>query len=124
MAKLPDTRARLAASLKELIQAVRQRQELFEIYFTYRTQKMVSLKRQDAQVSGLQRLETEIIRLGREQGEISPDLPIEFLEALYEFTFIMVAQNFYRDPQRFDAESTIACCVDLFMDGAAQNRKD
>lgn len=118
MRALPGTRARLTASLTELIEAVRAQPAIFERYFTYRTQQMVSLRRDANQVSGLRMLEGEIIRLGQERGELRRDLPVEFLEALYEFSFIVVAQRYYHAPGAFDAARTIRQCVELFMNGA------
>ena len=119
MRALPDTRARLAASLRELIDAVRAQPEMFEKYFTYRTQQMISLRREGSRVSGLRNLEDEIIRLGQEQGDLRQDLPFELLEALFEFSFIVVAQRYYEAPGAFDASRTIHGCVELFMNGAS-----
>jgi AcrR family transcriptional regulator len=122
MRALPDTRARLTASLTELIGAVRAQPVIFEKYFTYRTQQMVSLSRDANQASGLRMLEDEIIRLGQERGELRRDLPFEFLEALFEFSFIVVAQRYYQAPTAFDAARTIRQCVELFMSGAGSVR--
>lgn len=118
MRRLPDTRTRLTASLAELVEAVRAQPEIFEKYFTYRTQQMISLRRESNRVSGLRNLEGEIIRLGQEQGELRTDLPFELLEALFEFSFIIVAQRYYQAPGDFDAAGTIRQCVELFMNGA------
>ncbi len=120
MRALPDTRARLTASLAELIDAVRAQPVIFEKYFTYRTQQMISLRRESGQISGLRNLEDEIIRLGQRQGELRSDLPFGLLEALFEFSFIIVAQRYYQAPGEFDAARTIGECVELFMNGAAR----
>jgi AcrR family transcriptional regulator len=122
MRALPDTRARLKRSLTELIEAVRAQPEIFEKYFSYRTQQMISLRREGNRVSGLRNLEDEIIRLGRDQGELRRDLPFELLESLYEFSFIIVAQRYYQAPEDFDAARTIRQCVELFMNGASTER--
>jgi AcrR family transcriptional regulator len=122
MRALRDTRARLAASLAELIDAVRAQPVIFEKYFTYRTRQMISLRRDANQVSGLRMLEDEIIRLGQEHGELRRDLPLELLEALFEFAFIIVAQRYYEAPKAFDAARTIRQCVELFMNGAGTRR--
>lgn len=119
MRALPDTRARLTRSLTELIQAVRAQPEIFEKYFSYRTQQMISLRRESGRVSGLRNLEDEIIRMGRDQGELRRDLPFELLESLFEFSFIVVAQRYYESPEAFDAARTIRQCVELFMNGAS-----
>jgi AcrR family transcriptional regulator len=121
MRALADTRSRLTTSLAELIDAVRAQPELFERYFTYRTQQMVSLRRDANRAGGLSMLEDEIIRLGQAQGDLRRDLPFELLEALFEFSFIIVAQQYYRAPAEFNAARTIGQCVELFM-GAAGSR--
>ena len=122
MRKLPNTRARLRASLAELIEAVRASPEIFEKYFTYRTRQMVSLRREAGRASGLHNLEREIIRLGQAEGALRTDLPFELLEALFEFSFIIVAQRYYQSPGDFDAARTVRACVDLFMNGAGTER--
>lgn len=122
MRKLPDTRARLTASLRELVEAVRAQPVIFEKYFTYRTQQMISLRREASQASGLRALGDAIIRLGQERGELRRDLPFELLEALFEFTFIVLAQRYYQAPEDFDAARTIRQCVELFMHGAGTER--
>jgi AcrR family transcriptional regulator len=122
MRALANTRARLTASLAELIEAVRAQPLIFERYFTYRTQQMVSLRRNPSRAGGLNTLEDEIIRLGQAQGDLRRDLPFELLEALFEFSFIIVAQRYYDGPEKFDAARTIGQCVELFMSGAGTGR--
>jgi AcrR family transcriptional regulator len=117
MRRLPDTRARLTASLTELAAAVRAQPELFEKYFTYRTKQMVSLRRDAQAPAGLRYLEDEIIRMGQDAGELRTDLPLPLLEALFEFCFIIVAQRYFEAPEHFDAKRTIRQCVDVFMNG-------
>jgi len=114
---LASTRARLHASLAELVEAIGKQRDIFERYFTYRTQQMVSLRRDD-HPSGIRLLEGEIIRMGQETGELRTDLPFEMLEALFEFTFVVLAQRFYQDPERFEASKTIDQLVEVFMNGA------
>jgi AcrR family transcriptional regulator len=118
MRALPDTRSRLATSLTELVEAVRAQPVIFEKYFTYRTQQMISLRRDTQETSGLRLLEDDIIRLGQERGELRRDLPVELIEALYEFTFIIVAQRFYQNPGAFDSTAAVTQCVEVFMHGA------
>jgi len=118
MRQLPDTRTRMIVSLTELVAAVKAQKDLFASYFVYRIQTMISLDRNAIASSGLHLLEDEILRLGLESGELRSDQPFEILEALFEFTFIVIAQQFYRDPRRFNADRTIERCVDLFLSGA------
>ena len=114
---LRSTRARLRVSLTELVEAIGKQREIFEKYFTYRTQQIVSLRRND-NPSGIRLLEGEIIRMGQEAGELRTDLPVEILEALFEFTFVILAQRFYQDPERFEGARTIDQLVEVFMNGA------
>jgi AcrR family transcriptional regulator len=118
MRALRTTRSRLTASLAELVDAVRAQPGMFERFFTYRVQQMVSLKRGQGGSGGLRILEDAIIRMGQEQGELRTDLPFEIIEALFEFAFIIVAQHYYDSPATFDARRTIGHCVDVFMNGA------
>jgi AcrR family transcriptional regulator len=122
MRGLADTRSRITASLAELTDAVRAQPDLFEKYFTYRTQQMISLRRDANRVSGLNSLEDEIIRLGQANGELRTDLPFALLEALFEFSFIIVAQQYYQAPDAFDAARAIGQCVELFMSAAGSGR--
>jgi AcrR family transcriptional regulator len=116
----PDTRSRMILLLNELMEGVQARPEIFERYHVYRVKKMISLQ-QDASVeSGLSTPETEIIRLGQASGEIRTDIPLDLLIDLFDFAFIEVAMQFYKEPEKFDASLAIDRCVDLFLNGAKQ----
>jgi len=115
---LPDTRTRLAFVLRELMAGVMRQPELFERYHVYRVQNMLSLRKSEAEESGFRLSSDEIIRLGRQSGELRLDLPAELLLGLFEFIFIEIAMQFYKDPQSFDLETAIARSVDLFLNGA------
>jgi AcrR family transcriptional regulator len=115
--KLPDTRARMIEILSELIQGVQAQKEIFEKYFVYRIQHLIALRQNESEQSGLYLLEAEIIALGQESGEIRKDLPFDIVTGLFEFVFVKVAQQFYKDPDKFNPRKVIAQCVQLFMDG-------
>jgi AcrR family transcriptional regulator len=115
--ELPDTRSRLILILNELDAGIQSQSEIFEKYFVYRIQNMLSLSRDESTESGFGLLGTEIIRLGQSSGEIRSDLPFEILKALFEFVFIVVTQQFYRDPKHFQAGQLIEQGADLFMKG-------
>jgi AcrR family transcriptional regulator len=116
--KLPDTRSRMTFLLGSLFEGVQAQSEIFEKYFVYRIQKMISLRQDESMASGLFTLEDEIIRLGQESAELRTDLPHALLADLFEFAFIKVAQNYYSDPVVFDLQTTIDHYIDLFMNGA------
>lgn len=117
--KLPDTRARITAILTELMEGVRSQPELFEKYFVYRIQNMISLRQDESSGSGLLQLEALIVELGQQAGEIRSDLPFDILTGLFEFVFVKVAQKYYAGPAKFKARPVIEQCVDLFMNGVA-----
>lgn len=120
--QLPDTRSRIILSLREMLEAIRGQPELFEKYFTYRVQRMITLDRRAARVSGLHTLERGVIEMGQATGEIRSDIAPTLLEALFEFSFIVAAQAYYQNPVDFDMESTIAQCADLFIHGAGRQK--
>jgi len=122
--RLPDTRTRMKVALMELMTGVREHQDIFEKYFVYRVQQMISLRRDESHEKGLRQLESEIIRMGQESGEIRTDIPLAILEALFEFVFIEVAQQFYQGPATFQAGEVIDRFVELFLHGAASQPKE
>ena len=118
--KLPDTRSRMIAILDELMEGVRAQHEIFEKYFVYRIQNMLSLRQDErGNGSGFFPLEADLIELGQNDGEIRTDLPLEILTGLFEFVFVKVAQRYYQAPAQFKSRQIIEQCVDLFMNGVA-----
>jgi AcrR family transcriptional regulator len=117
---LPDTRARMLMVLDEVLSGVQAQPEIFESYFVYRIQHMISLQTDESARSGLYSLEAELIELGQRQGEIRADLPFEILTGLFEFVFVKVAQQFYQEPQKFKTGLVLEQCVDLFMNGVGE----
>jgi AcrR family transcriptional regulator len=115
--QLPDTRARLTLILDELILGVQSQPEIFERFFAYRVQNIVSLRKAPEERSGIELLATEIIRLGRQSGEIRTDLPASLMEDQVEFVFVEVAKQYYLEPETFESDRVIAGCVDLFLNG-------
>jgi AcrR family transcriptional regulator len=115
---LPDTRARMRAVLLDLIAGIQRGPELFERYFSYRIRQMLALRQEETNRSGFNQLESEVIRLGQEQGEIRSDLPPNLLLAFFEFTFVEIAQNYYSNPAAFDAQRMTEQCIELFLFGA------
>jgi AcrR family transcriptional regulator len=112
---LPDTRSRLRAILSELLEGIQVQREIFKKYFVYRIQQMLSLDQDESAQSGLHLLEARIIELGQHSGEVRSDLPLDLLSGLFEFVFIKLAQQFYREPERFEARRAIEQGVELFM---------
>ncbi|MDR3574146.1 MAG: TetR/AcrR family transcriptional regulator [Anaerolineaceae bacterium] len=113
--ELLDTRTRLIRTLRELISWVKDQPVLFEKYFTYQIQHIISLRPNESTASGFRLIGTEIILLGEASGEIRTDLPFDSLISLFEFVFIKVVQKYYQDPQSFNDDEVIRQYVDLFM---------
>ncbi len=114
--KLPDTRARLELVLKEVLEWVKDQKVIFEKYFVYQIQNMISLRPNGSTPSGFQTVGAEILRLGQQSGEVRDDLPFELLIGLFEFVFIKVVQQYYLDAGTFQTGKVIEQYVDLFMD--------
>lgn len=123
LSKLHDTRSRMVLILTALIEGVQTQPEIFEKYLVYQIQNMISIRRDAGFKSGMRLLAQEIIGLGQKSGEIRSDLPLDILVALFEFAFIEVAQEFYMQPDSFNARNTIDSCVDLFIYGAKHEEK-
>lgn len=122
--KLPDTRSRIMLVLSELMEGIRAQPVIFEKYLTYQVQNMLSIRRDSGIKSGFDHLGAEIVMLGQESGELRKDIPQEILTSLFGFAFIEVAQQFYTDPDNFNAREVIEQCSDLFMNGAKGEKTD
>ena len=116
--RLPGTRARLRLVYGELLAGVRAQPEIFDRFLVYRTQNIISLHKSEAERGGIDPLAEEILRLGRQQGEIRGDLPSPMLEDLFEFAFIELVKQFSLAPETFDAPRAIEWSIDLFLRGA------
>jgi AcrR family transcriptional regulator len=118
MQELPGTRQRLEMALGELIEGVQAYPTLFSNYHTYRVKQMISLEQDESAATGIGVLSTAIIQMGQQSGELRSDLPLDLLVDLFEFVFIEVAMQFYKDPQAFQSRPAIEQGVDLFLNGA------
>jgi AcrR family transcriptional regulator len=117
---LPDTRARLTAVLAELITGVQAQKEIFERFFTYQLQHILSLQKTERERSGIEELGKEIILLGQKSGEIRKDIPPGILDDLFDFVFIEVAKQFFMAPETFNPSQVIELCIDLFLNGVKE----
>ncbi len=116
--ELADTRSRMEMILGTLMDGIQAQPEIFERFLVYQVQNMISVHREAGIKSGLRLLAREIVDLGQRAGELRADVPFDILVALFEFTFVELAQEYYLSPADFDARLTINYCVDLFMNGA------
>jgi AcrR family transcriptional regulator len=121
--ELPDTRSRMKFIFSQLMEGVETQSEIFEKYIEYRIQNIIAFHQDKTEGSGFNLLGSKIIELGQKSAEIRKDWPLFMLEDLFEFAFIEVAKQFYREPEKFNARMTIDRCVDLFMNGAGKPGK-
>lgn len=121
MKNLPDTRARLLMIFNELISGVKGQKEIFEKYLVYRMKILLSFHQEDSEKSGFYLIANEIIKLGREEGEIRKDLPLYVMVELFEFAFIEIVKLFYREKDKFDVSADIEPFVDLCINGIRHN---
>lgn len=119
---LPDTRTRMMIVFSELMVGVRAQKEIFEKYFVYQLRQLVSLQERDEPKSGLPLIGSEIVRLGRESGELRSDVPVHILEDMFEAYFVEVVKQFYKDPENFNDQMVIKQLVDLFLTGASNEK--
>ena len=116
--EMAGTRERMVRVFTALMEGVQAQKDLFEVFIIHRMQQIVSFAEEQAEPSGLELLGQEIIRLGRESGELRRDLPVDALQDMFEAIFIEIAKQFYRDPAAFQPETVIEPMVDLFLNGA------
>ena len=112
---LPNTRARLHLIFADLVAGVQRQKDIFEMYMLYRVRSLLSFQPDERLKSGLSLLGEEILRLGRQTGEIRADWPPMLVEDLFEFCLIEVIKQFYLAPAAFQAETAIAQAVELFL---------
>lgn len=114
---LPDTRSRLLESLDKVYEQVEINPELIGISLGYRLKNM--LQGGEYQSGGTQGLIAEIIRLGRQAGEIRQDIKAELLVKQLDILRGAVVMDWLSDPSRVDLRREMALLVDLFLNGAA-----
>ena len=121
--ELPDTRTRMLMIIRNLLEGVRRQKDIFEKYIIYQVQNMISFHRDEQVRSGIHLLIIEIITLGQASGEIRKDFPDYILIDLFDFVFIEIAKEFYRDPDGFAADAAIERGVDLFINGVGDKSR-
>ena len=118
--KLPDTRSRIGWVLTEFMQEGQTRRDFFEDYRVDHTRGLMPLPRHTQTQSGIALLSHEIIKLGKQNGEIREDIQPDILAALFAFAFIEVAQAGLR-PEQLNPLDTIEYCIELIIHGLNHN---
>lgn len=121
--KLPGTKARIEAVIRELMAGVGRQKEIFEKFLVYRVKTMISLSRENDRGNGLRELGEVIFQWGEKSGEIRAGLPREIALDWFEFAFISVARQFYLSPGDFDLEAALEPSLDLLLRGVGTNKE-
>lgn len=120
--QLPDTRSRLIEALQKSLEwmHIGVDKEIFEVYFNYRLQKGVSaLRDMDTSMSSsFKKVLVHILEMGKEAGEIRPDMHSKILASYLEPIHYMAVSVYLVFPELFSIQDGIAANVDLFLNGA------
>ncbi|MDQ7092863.1 TetR/AcrR family transcriptional regulator [Desulfosporosinus sp. PR] len=113
---LPNTRLRLQYTFDKLYEWVEINPEIIGISLGYRLKNMY----QGAGYSGggSQSLIEEIIRLGRQAGEIRQDIPAKLLVKQLDTLRMTVVLDWLNDTSGLELRKEMAKLVDLFLTGA------
>lgn len=114
--ELLTTRDRLQAILSLLSKSIKEHQDIFEKYLVYQMQHMVSFDQDETFESGFRNIGNFIIDKGIESGELREDLPRAVLREFFEFIFIEVVKQQYKNGQV--DQSLLDRHIDLFLNGA------
>jgi AcrR family transcriptional regulator len=120
--KLPNTKTRMLTIMKMLIEGVRQYKDIFEKFWVYQVQRMISFQADEYEKGGIGNLAEAIITFGQKDNEIRKDLPNELLINMFEFVFIEIVKQFYLKPE-INISEVIEQCVELYINGVKYEAK-
>lgn len=128
---LPDTRTRLIAALQKSLEwmHVDLTNDLFERYYAYKMSKVVqAFKERELSISsGFRTILQHILELGKESGEIRPDISIAdniFLAAQLEFHLFISALVWLNYPELISINERIERDVEFFLKGVENKSGD
>ncbi len=121
--QIPDTRTRIIELLTGMLEWATMNEELFRIYFAYRMHEKFQLQEDDSIRSGAYDLVEEIVRLGRQSGELRTDLPANVLANHLELVFALVIIDLVRGKKGRSLKKSIAQNVDIFLAGAVKKEE-
>ena len=119
---LPDTRSRLLTALKNAYGWVETNPEFTGICLSYRMKNMFKEQGDKMSETGTQSILSEIIRWGKQAGEIRRDISEKLLVAHVDVLRGAITLDWLNDTTKFDLHEEIAKMVDLFLYGAAERR--
>ncbi|WP_082174693.1 TetR/AcrR family transcriptional regulator [Flexilinea flocculi] len=122
---LPNTQERLTFLLMTLLQGIRRQKALFEKYMLYRMRLTLSFSPISNEMeSGLSSLIEEIIRLGRDEGDIRTDLPADLIVGFVEYILIAAIKPYYLQPETYDPQAAVDACIRLFINGSKSEKSE
>ncbi len=74
--------------------------------------------------SGLSSLIEEIIRLGRDEGDIRTDLPADLIVGFVEYILIAAIKPYYLQPETYDPQAAVDACIRLFINGSKSEKSE
>lgn len=116
--RLPDTRSRLLTALDKAYEWVEMNPELVGICLGYRFKNMCHGAGDNGGETGTQSMMAEIIRQGREEGEIRRDVSVKLLVTQLDVLRGTVVLGWLSDSSQYDLRQEMAKLVDLFLYGA------
>lgn len=119
---LKGTAARAAHIFTELMRGVMRQRDLFEVFIVYRIKNIMSFNKAENEESGIGLLASEVVRLGKNGGDISADIADGFVKDFFEFTFIEIAKEFYNSGRNFRLAETVKEYAGVFARGINMKR--
>lgn len=121
--KNPDTRSRLEAAFRGIMQYIMQSRELYEIYISYRMAHITKPEINEKLRSGSAESAAAIIQAGQESGEIRTDIPLKVMVGNLELLSLMQSMMWLRYPEQFNLDESSKMFAELFLNGAANHAK-
>jgi AcrR family transcriptional regulator len=118
-----DTRSRLEAAFRGMMQYIMQSRELYEIYISYRMAHITKPDINEKLRSGSAESAAAILRAGQESGEIRTDIPLKVMVGNLELLTLMQSMMWLRYPEQFDLNESSKMFAELFLNGAANHAK-
>lgn len=119
---LPDTHARLTASLRYSIEWLEEnlKEDLLKVYLLYRMQTGFDAMKNQTLRSGFGGVLAQIIRLGQEAEEIRRDIYAEELSDHLSWLSVFLMIIRLSSPERPSVDKLVEREVDLFLNGARE----
>lgn len=117
LAKLPDTRSRLIAAICNPYDWVEMNPELCRIVIMYRMKRLLQKTDQELEATGTQNLINDVLRMGRETGELGPDMPIKLVFNYIDILRSAAVLDWLNGNTQLELRKQIIRLVDLVLYG-------